>query len=58
MFHPTRLIFWVRSLIKDAGTDVEVKVYEGEGHIFNKGGTLSDIERRRYEWFERYIVKR
>jgi len=45
-------------VIEDGGTDVEVKVYDEEGHIFSKGSTLSDIERRRYEWFEKYLVKR
>ena len=35
---------------------VEVKVYEGEGHIFSKASTLKDMEVRREAWFRKYLV--
>lgn len=55
---PPNQAYNLANLIKDAGTEVEVKVYDGEGHIFTKGSTLSDIERRRYEWFERFLAEK
>jgi dipeptidyl aminopeptidase/acylaminoacyl peptidase len=42
--------------IEGTGTPVELVIYEGEGHIFSKGSTLEDIERRRYAWFEKYLA--
>jgi dipeptidyl aminopeptidase/acylaminoacyl peptidase len=43
-------------LVEEAGVPVELKVYESEEHIFSKGTTLADIERRRYAWFEKYLA--
>lgn len=55
---PPNQAYSLAEKIKEAGTEVEVKVYDGEGHIFSKGSTLSDIEKRRYEWFERFLMKK
>ena len=43
--------------IKEAGTPVELALYEGEGHIFSKGSTLKDMEVRREKWFRKYLVE-
>ena len=42
--------------IKKGGGIVEVRVYEGEGHIFQKGSSLKDMEIRREAWFRKYLV--
>ena len=42
--------------IREAGTPVELALYEGEGHIFSKGSTLKDMEVRRERWFRKYLV--
>ncbi|KAK6380710.1 hypothetical protein LTS17_004910 [Exophiala oligosperma] len=52
---PPNQAYNLAEMIKAAGTEVEVKVYDGEGHIFSKGDTLSDIETRRFQWFERFL---
>jgi hypothetical protein len=36
---------------------VEVHVYEGEGHIFQKGLSLRDMEVRREAWFREDLVE-
>ena len=40
----------------DGGRTVELKIYEGEGHVFAKGSTLEDMEVRRERWFRRWLV--
>jgi dipeptidyl aminopeptidase/acylaminoacyl peptidase len=40
----------------DGGRTVELKIYEGEGHVFAKGTTLEDMEVRRERWFRRWLV--
>jgi len=47
--------------IKTEGSDgeertVELKIYDGEGHVFAKGSTLEDMEVRRERWFRRWLV--
>ena len=42
--------------IKESGTTVELRMYEGEGHIFTKGTTLKDMEVKREAWFRKYLV--
>ena len=54
---PPNQAYNLARLVKEAGTPVDIKVYDGEGHIFNKGSSLSDIEKRRYEWFEQYLAR-
>lgn len=54
---PPNQAYLLAKLIENAGTEVSVKVYDGEGHIFAKGSTLSDIETRRYAWFRKYLAK-
>lgn len=54
---PPNQAYLLAKLIENAGTDVSIKVYDGEGHIFAKGSTLSDIETRRYAWFGKYLAK-
>ena len=43
--------------IRQGGGAVELKVYEGEGHIFVKGETLQDMEVRRERWFRKYLLR-
>jgi len=54
---PPNQAFLLAKLVENGGTDVSIKVYDGEGHIFAKGSTLSDIEARRYAWFRKYLAK-
>ncbi|EXJ65829.1 uncharacterized protein A1O5_11070 [Cladophialophora psammophila CBS 110553] len=54
---PPNQAYNLAKIVKEAGAAVDIKVYDGEGHIFNKGSTLSDIERRRYEWFAKYLTR-
>jgi dipeptidyl aminopeptidase/acylaminoacyl peptidase len=42
--------------IQKGGGTVEVHVCEGEGHIFQKGSSLKNMEVRREAWFRRYLV--
>ena len=42
--------------VKESGTVVKLKLYEGEGHIFVKDSTLKDMEVRREAWFRKYLV--
>jgi dipeptidyl aminopeptidase/acylaminoacyl peptidase len=37
-------------------TPMELVIYGGEGHIFSKGSSVEDIERRRSAWFEKYLA--
>ncbi|KAK5045022.1 hypothetical protein LTR84_010170 [Exophiala bonariae] len=54
---PPNQAYLLAKLIGAAGTDVNIKVYDGEGHIFVQGSTLSDIEARRYAWFRKYLAQ-
>jgi len=40
--------------IERGGCTVEVHVYEGEGHIVQKGSSLKDMEVRCEAWFRKY----
>ena len=42
--------------IKESGTTVKLKLYEGEGHIFSKAETLKSMEVEREIWFRKYLV--
>ena len=42
--------------IQKGGGTVEVRVYGGEGHMFQKGSSLKDMEVRREAWFRKYLV--
>lgn len=53
---PPNQAYGLAKIIREAGTAVDVKIYDGEGHTFLKGSSLCDIEKRRYEWFERYLA--
>ena len=44
--------------IKEAGTTVDLKLYEGEGHMFLKCSTVRDMEVRREARFRKYLVCR
>ena len=54
----------IRSAAEGSGSEgektservVELKIYEGEGHVFAKGSTLEDMEVRRERWFRRWLV--
>ena len=48
----------IGKLVEEAGVPVDVKVYDGEAHMFTKGSTLVDIEQRRYAWFEKYLAQK
>ena len=43
--------------IQKGGGIIEVHVYEGEGHLFQKGSSLKDMEVRREAWFRKYLVE-
>jgi hypothetical protein len=43
--------------IQKGGGTMEVHVYEGEGHVFQKGLSLKDMEVRRKVWFRKDLVE-
>ena len=50
---PQSLEYW--HALKELGTPVDLMIYEGEGHHFNKPSNLVDLRRRIVSWFERYL---
>lgn len=42
--------------LQQNGVESEMVIYDGEGHMFQKGSSLSDIEVRRERWFRKYLV--
>ncbi|KEF51277.1 uncharacterized protein A1O9_12627 [Exophiala aquamarina CBS 119918] len=54
---PPNQAYLLAKLIKNAGTEVSLKIYDGEGHVFARGSTLSNIETWRYAWFRKYLAK-
>jgi len=50
---PQSLEYW--HALKELGTPVDLMIYEGEGHHFNKPSNLVDLRRRIVGWFEKYL---
>jgi dipeptidyl aminopeptidase/acylaminoacyl peptidase len=50
---PQSLEYW--HALKELGTPVDLMIYEGEGHHFNKPANLVDLRRRIVGWFEKYL---
>ena len=53
---PSNQAHLIAEKIQKGGGTVEVHVCEGEGHIFQKGSSLKNVEVRREAWFRRYLV--
>lgn len=50
---PQSLEYW--HALKELGTPVDLMIYEGEGHHFNKPSNLVDLRRRIVAWFGKYL---